>query len=123
MLLRKLVAKTALALLTLLLATTAHSHSKSEDKTYDLLTTNIDWKTAEVVSILLEDNVFNPEDVELKLHKPYKLVLTNVSDQAKHDLVDLHFFHSVVLKEVVMGGNTSMPSSSPVPTISTSPPA
>jgi uncharacterized cupredoxin-like copper-binding protein len=104
MLLRKLIAKTSLALLTLLVATTAHSHSKSEDKTYDLLTTDVDWTAAEVVSVLLEDNSFSPEDVELKLHQPYKLVLTNVSDRAKHDLVDLHFFHAVVLKEVVVGG-------------------
>tara|TARA_R110002167_G_scaffold70379_1_gene198308 strand:- start:10531 stop:11007 length:477 start_codon:yes stop_codon:yes gene_type:complete len=62
------------------------------------------WHQYEVVQLLLEDHVFTPDDVVFKLYQPYKLVLTNVSDEAKHDLVDENFFHAIVLKEIIVGG-------------------
>jgi len=75
-----------------------------EDPTISWMPANIDWSKAEVLSILLEDNLFTPDDVVLSAGKPYKLVLTNVSDRHKHDLVDLAFFHSVVFKKLIIGG-------------------
>lgn len=75
-----------------------------EDPNLEWMPEGIEWEAAETVSILLEDNVFTPDEVVLKANQPYKLVLTNVSDRATHDLVDLDFFHSVVFKEIIIGG-------------------
>ncbi|MEH6472384.1 MAG: hypothetical protein V7752_14135 [Halopseudomonas sp.] len=84
-------------------ALASDSHAEPTD---DWLKPNTKWHEYEVVQLLLEDNIFTPDDVVFKLYQPYKLVLTNVSDEAKHDLVDENFFHSIVLKEVVVGGVT-----------------
>lgn len=84
----------------------AFAEAGHDDPTDDWMPPGIDWEKAETISVLLEDNVFNPDEVVLKLYQPYKLVLINVSDTAKHDLVDLAFFHSVVFKEVSVGGVT-----------------
>ena len=75
-----------------------------EDPNVTWMPANIDWQQAKTLSILLEDNLFTPDDVVLTAGKPYKLVLTNVSDLHKHDLVDLAFFHSVVFQKLIIGG-------------------
>lgn len=75
-----------------------------EEPTQAWLEPDTKWHNYEVVQLLLEDNIFTPSDVVFNLNQPYKLVLTNVSDIAKHDLVDDKFFHSIVLKEVIVGG-------------------
>ncbi len=96
----------SIGVLSVLVATSvqaSESHGEPDEK---WLPPNIKWYQHDVVQLLLEDNVFTPDDVVFKLYQPYKLVLTNVSDKAKHDLVDEKFFHSIVLKEVVVGGVT-----------------
>ena len=82
----------------------AQATGSHEEPTEAWLKPDPKWHEYEVVQLLLEDNIFTPSDVVFKLNKPYKLVLTNVSDEAKHDLVDENFFHSIVLKEVIIGG-------------------
>ncbi len=84
----------------------AYGEGGYEDPTLDWMPAGIDWKEAETIIILLDDNVFQPDEVTLKKGKPYKLVLDNISDEATHDLVDLNFFHGIVLKELTIGGTT-----------------
>ncbi|WP_210396182.1 cupredoxin domain-containing protein [Motiliproteus sediminis] len=81
-----------------------YAEAGHDDPTITWMPANIDWKKAETISILLEDNLFTPDDVVLTAGKPYKLVLTNVSDRHEHDLVDLAFFHSVVFQKLIIGG-------------------
>ncbi len=87
-----------------LIAGVALAHPKATDPTLELAKSDIDWEKAEVISILLRDHVFEPDEIQLKLNRPYKLVLSNVSDSAMHDLVDPEFFHATVIREVVIGG-------------------
>ncbi|WP_207062003.1 hypothetical protein [Motiliproteus sp. SC1-56] len=93
-----------LAALLLIISGLARGEAGHETPTLDWMPEGIDWEKAETVSMLLEDHVFTPEEVVLKVNRPYKLVLTNVSDRATHDLVDLEFFHSVVFKQITIGG-------------------
>ena len=75
-----------------------------KDPTLDDLPAGIDWSAAEVITLQLDDDVFVPEEIKFEKNKPYKLILNNISDQAKHDLVDLSFFHSIVIKRVTVAG-------------------
>ena len=72
----------------------------------DWLPPKVNWYESEVIQLKLEDNYFTPDDIVLKLYQPYKMILNNVSDKAKHDLVDEKFFHSIVLNQVIIGGVT-----------------
>lgn len=98
--------RVGLLVLTMLLVTPklAFAELGHDDPNVSWMPPSIDWSKAEVLPILLEDNLFTPDDVVLTAGKPYKLVLTNVSDRHKHDLVDLAFFHSVVFKKLIIGG-------------------
>ena len=82
----------------------AQATASHEEPTEAWLKSGTKWHQYEVVQLLLEDHVFTPDDVVFKLYQPYKLVLTNVSDESKHDLVDENFFHAIVLKEIIVGG-------------------
>jgi uncharacterized cupredoxin-like copper-binding protein len=84
----------------------SHAEGGHEDPTNDWMPPGINWKEAETVTVLLEDNVFTPDEVVFKQYKPYKLVLHNISDSVTHDLVDQNFFHSIVLKKITIGGAT-----------------
>jgi uncharacterized cupredoxin-like copper-binding protein len=87
-------------------ALVGHAEDGHEDPTNDWMPLHINWENAQTVTVLLEDNVFTPDEVVLKQYQPYKLVLHNISEKATHDLVDQDFFHSIVLKNITIGGVT-----------------
>ncbi len=88
------------------LANSAYAERGYEDPTLDWLPAELNWDKAQTVMIMLDDNVFNPDDVVLKANQPYKLILDNISNNVTHNLVDIDFFHAVVLKKMVVNGIT-----------------
>lgn len=70
----------------------AHREAKS-------MLENIDWSGVERLEIRFDDNLFEPEDVHLKRHTPYRITLTNVGFES-HDIAGEHLFSSMVVKKV-----------------------
>jgi uncharacterized cupredoxin-like copper-binding protein len=84
----------------------AYAEEGYDDPTLDWLPQHIDWETAEVVTVLLEDNIFTPDEITLRQNKPYKIILNNISDSVVHDFVDPSLFHAVVFQKLTVGGTT-----------------
>ncbi len=57
----------------------------------------IDWNTAEVIELTLEDHSYDPPDLVLDRNKPYILRLRNVG-RVSHDMVGGSFFSGVAIK-------------------------
>ena len=60
---------------------------------------HIDWDKAEKVTILFEDNNFEPDELTIKKGKPYIFKMVNVGDRS-HDFVDLNLFHNIIVKRL-----------------------
>lgn len=88
------------AALAMAVALPAVAENGRDDPNESWLPPSIRWDQAEQVIVELADNRFEPEQLAFDAGRPYKLVLRNVGKRA-HDLVDLDFFHSIVLKAVV----------------------
>jgi len=59
----------------------------------------IDWTGVDRLRIELDDNLFEPEEVYLKLHRPYRITLVNVGFES-HDIAGEAFFSSFIIKKV-----------------------
>jgi uncharacterized cupredoxin-like copper-binding protein len=59
----------------------------------------IDWTGVDRLRIELDDNLFEPEDVYLKLHRPYRITLVNIGFES-HDIAGEAFFSSFIIKKV-----------------------
>ncbi len=90
----------------MILSTPSYAEMGYEDPSLDWLPAEIDWDQAQTVLIVLDDNIFNPDDVYLKINQPYKLILDNISSRVTHDLVDIDFFHGIVVHEITVDGTT-----------------
>ncbi|WP_210394817.1 hypothetical protein [Motiliproteus sediminis] len=78
--------------------------SSRNNPTMDWLPPAVDWQDAQTLILTLDDYWYQPNDIELTGDQPYRVVLNNVSDVSTHDLVDLAFFHAVVLYKVNVDG-------------------
>lgn len=60
-----------------------------------------DWNATETIVIELGDHHYEPEELKLKVGKPYKLVLRNIGE-VSHDMVGGSFFdeHVIALRMV-----------------------
>lgn len=60
-----------------------------------------DWEKTETIVIELGDHIYEPDELKLKVGKPYKLVLRNIGEVA-HDMVGGSFFdeHVIALRMV-----------------------
>ena len=67
------------------------------------ITEKVDWKKASRVSISVEDNVYEPADLDLKIDHPYIISMKNMGSKA-HDVAGEEFFSSVVVREVRTAG-------------------
>lgn len=63
------------------------------------LMAGIDWAGVDRLRIELDDNLFEPEDVILKLHHPYRITLVNIGFES-HDIAGEAFFSSFIIKKV-----------------------
>ena len=59
----------------------------------------IEWSGVDRLRIELDDNLFEPEDVYLKLHRPYRITLVNIGFET-HDVVGEELFSSFIVKRV-----------------------
>lgn len=57
----------------------------AEQRTHPALA-GVDWSTAREIIVALDDHSYEPDEIELKLGQPYKIVLENVGRFA-HDMV------------------------------------
>jgi len=93
-------------LVALMLLPTAYAvaGSNRDNPTLDWLPPGIDWNAAATLEIRLEDYDYIPNEFELRRDTPYRLILNNISNSVTHDLVDLAFFHAVVLDKIHVDG-------------------
>jgi uncharacterized cupredoxin-like copper-binding protein len=59
----------------------------------------VDWNGVDRLRIELDDNLFEPEDIYLKLHRPYRITLVNIGFES-HDIAGEAFFSSFIVKKV-----------------------
>lgn len=86
----------------------SHAHAPSEqmerhsapdhDRSFNIIQ-GVDWLQAERLSVKFEDNLFEPEQVILKIGKPYIIRMRNTGGD-NHDMEGERFFSSVVVREL-----------------------
>lgn len=59
----------------------------------------IEWTSVDRLRVEFDDNLFEPEDIYLKKHRPYRITLVNVGFES-HDIAGELFFSSFVVKKV-----------------------
>ena len=59
----------------------------------------VDWAKAEKITILFEDNNYEPDELSLIKGKPYIFDMQNVGERS-HDFVDLLWFHNISVKQI-----------------------
>lgn len=57
------------------------------------------WNEAERFTIEFDDNLYEPDSIELKVGKPYRITFTNVGEEA-HDISGEDFFAKVFTYQV-----------------------
>jgi len=82
----------------------AGADSQRNNPSMDWLPPRIDWDAATTLEIRLDDYFYRPNQLQMQRDTPYRLVLNNVSNRSTHDLVDLAFFHAVVLEKIHVDG-------------------
>ncbi|MBX9635684.1 MAG: cupredoxin domain-containing protein [Magnetospirillum sp.] len=79
--------------------------ARPDDPNETWLPANFSWDRPTETVVTLLDNSFEPSALVFDRNKPYRLVLKNVG-HTPHDLVDLNFFHAIVLRAVVSSNGT-----------------
>ena len=59
----------------------------------------IEWTGVDRLRIEFDDNLFEPEDIYLKLNRPYRITLVNVGFES-HDIAGEELFSSFIVKKV-----------------------
>ncbi len=59
----------------------------------------IEWTGVDRLRVELDDNLFEPEDIYLKLNRPYRITLVNVGFES-HDFAGEELFSSFIVKKV-----------------------
>lgn len=59
----------------------------------------VDWGKAETITILFEDNNYEPDEISLKKGKAYIFEMKNIGDRS-HDFVELNLFHNISVKQI-----------------------
>lgn len=60
---------------------------------------SVDWDKAERISILFDDNNYEPDNLSLTKGKAYIFEMKNIGGRS-HDFVHLEFFHNISIKQL-----------------------
>jgi len=81
-----------------LLDTYADGYRLSHQASRDLMK-GIEWTSVDRLRIEFDDNLFEPENIYLKLNRPYRITLVNIGFES-HDIAGEEFFSSFIIKKV-----------------------
>lgn len=87
-----------------LVSATALATDQRNNPTLDWLPGDIDWDSAPTLRVQMQDYYYEPNEIQLQQDRPYRVILDNVSNISTHDLVELDFFHGVVLQKINVDG-------------------
>lgn len=87
-----------------LVSATALATDQRNNPSLDWLPGDIDWDNAPMLLVQMHDYYYAPSEIQLQQDQPYRVILDNVSNISTHDLVELDFFHGVVLQKIHVDG-------------------
>lgn len=77
-----------------------HSHTGLIPPPYQPLEhMDVDWTKAEKINIEFDDDIYAPDELNLKKGVPYVFVMRNIGNRG-HDFVDLKFFHNITTNRI-----------------------